>query len=66
MECGVHYKPLFAMSYYRELGYSARHYPNTEYAGKRVVSLPMFAGLSLADVDYVCDRVQEIVARYAR
>ena len=64
IECSVHYRPVFDLAYYQQLGFKPKHYPNAEYAGRRVVSLPMFASLPLKDVDYVCDRIEEIVARY--
>jgi dTDP-4-amino-4,6-dideoxygalactose transaminase len=35
--------------------------PDTERAGKGIVSLPLFPGMSDADVDYVCEAVREIV-----
>lgn len=61
IECGVHYKPVFDLSYYRGLGFSGEQLPNAARAGKRVVSLPMFAGLPLSKVDFVCDAVADIV-----
>jgi dTDP-4-amino-4,6-dideoxygalactose transaminase len=66
IECGVHYKPLFELSFYRELGYLPQHFPNTAYVGERVLTLPLYPGLGTADVDRVCDRIRAIVARYGR
>ncbi len=59
--CGVHYKPLTEMSYYRQLGFEPKHFPNTTYIGQRVVSLPMYPELKLSDVDYVCERATDII-----
>ncbi|MEA3296944.1 MAG: DegT/DnrJ/EryC1/StrS family aminotransferase [candidate division Zixibacteria bacterium] len=67
VECGVHYQPVFELSYYREcLDLSPQYFPNTAYAGRRVVSLPMFPTLKAKDVDYVCDCVIDILRKNAR
>jgi len=61
VECGVHYKPIFEFGFYRELGFLPQNYPNAAYAGKRVVTLPLYPTLKLTDVDYICDRVRRIL-----
>ncbi len=66
IECGVHYKPLFEMTFYRELGYGPQYFPNAAYAGQRVVSLPLYPELKSSQVDFVCDRIEKIVTRYSR
>jgi dTDP-4-amino-4,6-dideoxygalactose transaminase len=66
IECGVHYKPLFEMSFYREIGFEPQHFPNAVYAGRRVVSLPMFAHLTGVQVDRVCDVLRDLVVRHRR
>lgn len=66
IECGVHYRPVFEMSHYRRLGYSGKQFPHAAGAGKKVVSLPMFAGLSMGKVDYVCDAIRDILTAAVR
>lgn len=67
VECGVHYKPILDLSYYRDsLGLSAQHFPNTAYAGRRVVTLPLYPHLTLAEVDYVCACIADIAEKHAR
>jgi len=67
VECSVHYKPIFELSYYRDaLGLTGQHFPNATYAGQRVVTLPLYAGLKLSDVDYICKCISEIVKKYKR
>jgi dTDP-4-amino-4,6-dideoxygalactose transaminase len=66
VECGVHYKPLFEMSFYRELGFTAQYFPNAAYVGRRVVTLPMYPSLSNAQVDTVCHALGQVVRRHAR
>jgi dTDP-4-amino-4,6-dideoxygalactose transaminase len=66
IECGVHYRPLFEMSFYRELGFTAQHFPNAAYAGQRVLTLPFYAHLKPSQVDRVCNAIRDIVARFRR
>ncbi len=61
IETGVHYRPLFEMSFYRELGYNGEDVPHAAGAGERVVSLPLYPELKLVDVDYICDRIARII-----
>ena len=64
--CGVHYQPLFELSLFKHLGLDPQFLPNATYAGRRVVSLPMYPGLKLSDVDHVCEAIREIVIKYQR
>ncbi|MEW6412595.1 MAG: DegT/DnrJ/EryC1/StrS family aminotransferase [Candidatus Zixiibacteriota bacterium] len=67
VECGVHYKPIFELSYYQELlGLTPQYLPNTAYAGRRVVTLPLYPGLSLPEIDYICQCIADIVANHGR
>jgi len=64
---GLHFPPCHLLSYVKER-YGAREgdLPNTERAGKRILSLPLFPGMSDGDVDYVCEAVREILSGVAR
>jgi len=66
VECSVHFRPIFELSFYRTLGFTERHFPNAAYAGRRVVSLPIWPGLKLTDVDYVCDQIKRLVLKHHR
>jgi len=67
IECGVHYIPAFHLTFFREsLGLSEQYFPNTAYAGRRVVSLPLYPSLKMGDVDYVCDAIEDIVTKHGR
>ncbi|MCD6249485.1 MAG: DegT/DnrJ/EryC1/StrS family aminotransferase [candidate division Zixibacteria bacterium] len=66
IETGVHYRPLFEMSFYQELGYTEQYFPNAAYAGRRVMSLPLYPTLKPSDVDYICDQIARIIRRFAR
>lgn len=67
IECGVHYKPIFYLTYYEQiLGETGQYLPNTIYAGRRVVTLPLYPSLRLSDVDYICECVAKVVKKYGR
>jgi len=63
----VHFIPLHEHSFYRDkLGYSPEQFPNAAAAAERVVSLPLFYGMKMADVDRVANALESIVRRYRR
>lgn len=64
--CGVHYKPIYELSFYKKMGLTSQSFPNTAFAGRRVVTLPLYPGLSLKDVDYVCEAVASVIKKNAR
>jgi dTDP-4-amino-4,6-dideoxygalactose transaminase len=66
VECGVHYQPLFDMSFYRGIGFTPQYFPNAAYAGKRVVTLPLYPELKSPQVDRVCDALRKIIMRHRR
>ena len=67
VECGVHYKPIFELSWYRDVFKLApRFFPNATWAWQRAVSLPMHPLLSDADVDYVCDCIGDVIQTFRR
>ena len=67
VQCGVHYQPIFELSYYRQaLNLKASDYPNAARAGKAVVSLPLHTLLKISDIDYVCECLSGILGRNRR
>ncbi|MCH7690823.1 MAG: DegT/DnrJ/EryC1/StrS aminotransferase family protein [candidate division Zixibacteria bacterium] len=64
VQCGVHYQPIFELSYYRQaLNLKASDFPNAAKAGKSVVSLPLHTLLKISDIDYVCECLAAILGR---
>jgi dTDP-4-amino-4,6-dideoxygalactose transaminase len=59
---GVHYPPIHLFSLYRGLGHREGDHPHAERIGARIVSLPLFATMSDADVDRVCKAAAEVLA----
>lgn len=53
---GLHYRAVHLYPYYRDtFGLNMGDYPNAESAGERIVSLPLFPGMSDAEQDRVLD-----------
>jgi perosamine synthetase len=63
----VHYIPVHLHRYYRErFGYRGGEFPVAESAYERLISLPMFHGMSDVDVDDVIEAVAKTIAHFAR
>ncbi len=63
----VHYIPVHLHPFYRErLGTVPGLCPNAEAAYERIISLPMFSGMSDDDIARVVNTVAEVCARFAR
>ncbi len=50
---GVHYPAIHLFALYQRLGWKAGDYPHAEYAGRNILTLPLFPGMTPADVDRV-------------
>ena len=61
----VHYIPVPWHPYYQELGYGKGHWPVTEQVYERLISLPLWAGMTDLDVDNVISAVRKVCAAYA-
>lgn len=57
----VHYSPLHRMPLYRKLRKAVR-LTRTEHVTQRILTLPISATISRADVDYVCDNLLELMS----
>jgi UDP-4-amino-4,6-dideoxy-N-acetyl-beta-L-altrosamine transaminase len=63
----VHYIPVHRHPYYRgRFGYRGGEYPVAENAYERLISLPMFHGMSNRDVEDVIHAVGKIIGRYGK
>jgi len=58
--CGVHYPPIHLFKLYRALGFKEGMFPVAERVGKQIVSLPLFATMTEADVERVCAAMREV------
>ncbi|MBN2744032.1 MAG: DegT/DnrJ/EryC1/StrS family aminotransferase [Marinilabiliaceae bacterium] len=58
----VHYKPIYRMSYYRDLiGADERLFPNCEKTWQGTFSLPIYPLLSVDELDYIVNSIWEIL-----
>lgn len=59
---GLHYLPVHLYSYYRKtLGYGPGSFPNAEYVGNHIVSLPLFSSMTDQQQDRVVSAMAEIL-----
>lgn len=57
----VHFIPVPAMSFYKNLGYDVKNYPVTYDNYSREISLPVYYSLSDADIQTVCNAVNKAI-----
>jgi UDP-4-amino-4,6-dideoxy-N-acetyl-beta-L-altrosamine transaminase len=62
----VHYIPVPWHPYYQRLGFARGAWPIAEAAYERILSLPMWAGMTDADVDDSIAAVRKVLHAYAR
>jgi perosamine synthetase len=63
----VHFIPLHLHPFYRQtLGYRPEDLPRASDAYQRIISLPIYPGMTDADVEHVIDSVTRIVHRHRR
>jgi perosamine synthetase len=61
----VHYIPLYRHPFYRErFGWNAVDFPNTERAFERILSIPMFTGLSLELAETIVGAIDKVLTYY--
>lgn len=53
----VHYIPMPLLTLFRKLGYRMEDYPNAYRLYENEISLPVYNGLTEAQVDYVCEKL---------
>jgi dTDP-4-amino-4,6-dideoxygalactose transaminase len=47
---GVHYPAIHLFALYRRMGWKDGDFPNAEYAGRNILTLPLFPAMALSDV----------------
>lgn len=66
ISAGIHYPiPCHLQPGFQELGYEAGQFPHAEALSREILSLPMYPGLTDAQVDRVADTIKTIVATAA-
>lgn len=64
--CNVHYIPTYYFPYYERLGYKKGLCPKAEKLYDEIMSLPLYYGMSDADVEDVITAVKKIVEYYKK
>ena len=59
--CNVHFKPLPMHTAYKNLGFDIKDYPNAYAQYENEISLPLHTLLTDEQVEYVCEKVKEII-----
>lgn len=59
----VHYIPVHLQPYYRQFGYKKGDYPRAEDYYAHCISLPLYYGLTQADVKEIVKRIKRLLAR---
>ncbi len=62
----VHYIPVPWHPYYQNLGYQRGHWPVAEHEYQRVITLPLWPGMTDADVGQVIEAVNKVTAAYRK
>lgn len=57
----VHFQPLPVLSFYREMGFRTKDYPNAWDFYQNEISLPVWYGLTDAQIDYVTEALKRLV-----
>jgi dTDP-4-amino-4,6-dideoxygalactose transaminase len=64
---GLHYTAAHEFSYYASrFGWKAEDYPEAHFVSERIVSLPLFPGLSDADQDDAVAAIRDVLAEFAK
>jgi len=58
---GVHYPAIHLFALYRRMGWKDGDFPHAEYAGRNILTLPLFPAMTGADVARVVDSLAEIL-----
>lgn len=63
----VHFIPLYEHPYYRNtFNYSGNDFPSSASVSKRILSLPIYPGMTDEDVEYVIASVEDTVRKYKK
>ena len=62
----VHYIPTYSFPYYQKLGYKMGTCPNAEKLYERIVSIPIFYGLTDEQQDKIVEAVQKVINYYRK
>lgn len=64
--CNVHYIPVYYFPYYQKLGYPKGLCPNAEALYERLITIPLYFGMSDEDVQRVIQAVKKVLNYYRK
>lgn len=62
----VHYIPTYSFPYYQKLGYKMGTCPNAEKLYQRIISIPLYYGLTDDQQDKVIEAIQKVINYYRK
>jgi perosamine synthetase len=63
----VHFIPLYRHPYYQDIfNYKPVEFPSSEWVYERIISLPIYPGMTEENVQYVIDAVEDVVKKFRR
>ncbi len=66
IRCQVHYIPVYYHPYYEKIGYQRGLCPNAEHLYERIMSLPLYYGLTGEQQGQVIEAVRKVAAYYKK
>ena len=63
---GVHYPAIHLFALYRRMGWKDGDYPHAEYAGRNILTLPLFPAMARSDVARVVETLAPILESHGR
>jgi dTDP-4-amino-4,6-dideoxygalactose transaminase len=63
---GVHYPAIHLFALYRRMGWKDGDFPHAEYAGRNILTLPLFPAMALSDVLRVVEALTTILESHRR
>ncbi len=62
----VHYIPVYSFPYYRKIGYEMGICPNAEKLYERIITVPLWYGLSDGQQDQVIEAIRKVIRYYRK
>jgi dTDP-4-amino-4,6-dideoxygalactose transaminase/nucleoside-diphosphate-sugar epimerase len=63
---GIHFISLHLQPYYKAMGYTPASLPEADWVSQRIISLPLYPGMTSQDVEGVAEAVRRIATYYRR
>jgi dTDP-4-amino-4,6-dideoxygalactose transaminase len=63
---GVHYPALHLFALYRRMGWKDGDFPNAEYAGRNILTLPLFPAMARSDVARVVRTLASVLGKHLK